>query len=337
MILTTHFLDEADVLADHIAIISRGILRCEGSAVSLKMQLGKGYKIHIPAATEVPTMGFPTRRLQNEIVYEIPDSATAASTISELEKMGHSDIFVNGPTIEDVFLSVADEARPLEETDVTGSERHTTDNILPVESRSRNIEDEVLASASDISSWRQIQVLFLKRCKVLIRNWWAYLIVIIIPIASTPPLIAILKYYSIPSCLDVTADVHAFQPFNIPYASQITTTPLEILAGPSSINETLYNVVTTFPIGRGLNIQDYPNQFVFEESIGSFQHHVATLYTNISLGALYMDNNFSTPTYAYIGDSGILPAMLIQNLWTQIRAGIPIAGYFAHFNSLISV
>ena len=188
MILTTHFLDEADVLADHIAIISRGILKCEGSAVGLKMQLGKGYKIHIPATAQVPNMDFPTRRLQNEIIYEIPDSTTTASTISEFEEMGHSDIIVNGPTIEDVFLRVADEARPLEETDVTGSERHTVDDTLQVDSRSRNKEDEILAPASEISSWRQMQVLFLKRCKVLIRNWWAYLIVLIIPIASTPPL-----------------------------------------------------------------------------------------------------------------------------------------------------
>lgn len=337
MILTTHFLDEAEVLADHIAIISRGLLLCEGSAVELKMRLGKGYKIRIPAAAQVPDMGFPTRHLQNEIVYEIPDSATAASTISRLERMGHSDIIVNGPTIEDVFLGVADEAQPLEETDITGSERHTADNAQPVEPMSRNKEDEILTPATDISPLRQTQVLFLKRCKVLIRNWWAYLIVLIIPIASTPPLIAILKYYSIPSCLDVNADVHAFQPFNIPYASRLTTTPLEILVGPNSINETLYNVVATFPVGSGLNIQNYSNQFIFEESIESFQNHVATLYANISLGALFMDNNFSVPTYAYIGDSGVLPAMLIQNLWTQIRAGIPIAGYFAPFNSLISV
>jgi ABC-type multidrug transport system ATPase subunit len=36
MILTTHFLDEADLLADHIAILSKGTLRAEGSSVELK-------------------------------------------------------------------------------------------------------------------------------------------------------------------------------------------------------------------------------------------------------------------------------------------------------------
>ncbi len=41
IILTTHFLDEADLLADHIAILSKGTLRAEGSSAQLKDTLGK--------------------------------------------------------------------------------------------------------------------------------------------------------------------------------------------------------------------------------------------------------------------------------------------------------
>jgi ABC-type multidrug transport system ATPase subunit len=115
MILTTHFLDEAEVLADHIAILSRGSLKCEGSAVELKAQLGRGYKLRIPGSTRIPNLGFPTTYLHNETVFEIPDSAGAANAVSELEGMGYSDIVVNGPTVEDVFLHVADEAQLPEE------------------------------------------------------------------------------------------------------------------------------------------------------------------------------------------------------------------------------
>jgi hypothetical protein len=203
------------------------------------------------------------------------------------------------------------------------------------ESKDWNNEDESLSAASEISSWRQARVLFMKRWTILFRNWWPYLIVVIIPIAATPPLRAILQFYHIPACLDTTADVHPVQPLNIPFVSQFTS--LELLAGPLSINETLYNVVANFPIGQGLNLQNYSNQFVFETSFNSFQQYVATQYANVSPGALYMDSNSSTPTYAFRGDSGILTAMLMQNLWIQIRTGIPIAVYFTFFNSLISV
>ncbi|XP_035280221.1 phospholipid-transporting ATPase ABCA1-like isoform X1 [Anguilla anguilla] len=43
IILSTHHMDEADILADRIAIISHGKLCCAGSSLFLKNQLGTGY------------------------------------------------------------------------------------------------------------------------------------------------------------------------------------------------------------------------------------------------------------------------------------------------------
>lgn len=43
IILTTHFMDEADLLGDRIAIISQGSLKCCGSSLFLKRKLGSGY------------------------------------------------------------------------------------------------------------------------------------------------------------------------------------------------------------------------------------------------------------------------------------------------------
>ena len=43
--LSTHHLDEADVLGDRIAIISRGQLQCSGSALFLKGAFGEGYHL----------------------------------------------------------------------------------------------------------------------------------------------------------------------------------------------------------------------------------------------------------------------------------------------------
>jgi ABC-type multidrug transport system ATPase subunit len=51
-ILTTHFLDEAEYLADHMAIISRGRLKAEGSTSELKARLGNGYRFSVPPGTE---------------------------------------------------------------------------------------------------------------------------------------------------------------------------------------------------------------------------------------------------------------------------------------------
>lgn len=47
ILLTTHFLDKAELLADHIAMLSKGVLKAQGSSVELKHRLGSGYRIHI--------------------------------------------------------------------------------------------------------------------------------------------------------------------------------------------------------------------------------------------------------------------------------------------------
>lgn len=47
VILTTHLMDEADLLGDRIAIISEGHLRCLGSSVFLKARFGSGYHLTV--------------------------------------------------------------------------------------------------------------------------------------------------------------------------------------------------------------------------------------------------------------------------------------------------
>ena len=45
--LTTHFMDEADLLGDSIAIMAEGQLRCCGSSLFLKKHYGVGYQLTI--------------------------------------------------------------------------------------------------------------------------------------------------------------------------------------------------------------------------------------------------------------------------------------------------
>ena len=45
LVLTTHYMDEADVLADRISVMSNGTLRCCGSSLFLKARFGLGYTL----------------------------------------------------------------------------------------------------------------------------------------------------------------------------------------------------------------------------------------------------------------------------------------------------
>lgn len=45
ILLTTHFMDEADILADRKAILNKGKLTCIGSSLFLKTRFGVGYHL----------------------------------------------------------------------------------------------------------------------------------------------------------------------------------------------------------------------------------------------------------------------------------------------------
>ena len=47
IVLTTHFMDEADILGDRIAIMAEGKVECTGSSLFLKKRYGVGYNLVI--------------------------------------------------------------------------------------------------------------------------------------------------------------------------------------------------------------------------------------------------------------------------------------------------
>lgn len=47
ILLTTHYMDEADIIGDRIAIMSSGKLKCAGSSIFLKNRFGAGYNFSV--------------------------------------------------------------------------------------------------------------------------------------------------------------------------------------------------------------------------------------------------------------------------------------------------
>jgi len=54
IILTTHFMDEADILGDRIAIMASGTIKCCGSSLFLKKQFGVGYNLVLAKILKSP-------------------------------------------------------------------------------------------------------------------------------------------------------------------------------------------------------------------------------------------------------------------------------------------
>lgn len=63
IVLTTHSMEEADILGDRVAIMAKGSLRCLGSALRLKQKFGAGYQVcvtHVYASNCIANTSFST-------------------------------------------------------------------------------------------------------------------------------------------------------------------------------------------------------------------------------------------------------------------------------------
>jgi ABC-2 type transport system ATP-binding protein len=110
VILTTHYMEEAQVLADRIAIINKGKIVAEDSPhVLLEKYGGKKTVVIEETSSELALKfreQFPTADVfGSTISIEAEDASEIATILEFLAKMGHErDITIKNPSIEDVFL-----------------------------------------------------------------------------------------------------------------------------------------------------------------------------------------------------------------------------------------
>ena len=128
IILTTHYMDEADVLGDRIGIMAAGKILCLGSSLFLKNRYGSGYKLTMvkakkhankkigPYLTEKFGQVEKLSEVSSEIMFKISDDKAHLfdEFFSEFdERMNELDIISYGismTTLEEVFIASNAEA-----------------------------------------------------------------------------------------------------------------------------------------------------------------------------------------------------------------------------------
>ena len=93
ILLTTHYMEEADVLGDRIAIMSRGQLQCLGSSTFLKRTFGAGYKLVVTMKAGVidkKTTAVESSAVNTKINNSSGASSTSASSSSSSNTSNNS-------------------------------------------------------------------------------------------------------------------------------------------------------------------------------------------------------------------------------------------------------
>lgn len=208
IILTTHYLDEADFLADDIAIMFKGSMRASGTSASLKHSYGDGYTIKLPYHTEVePVISGEMHRGQarHQTVYRVGTAALAAELVEELERNKLHDYQLSGPTMEELFIKVTGETiQSSEDSSVAekSPKLKATEVIVQV---SEN--DYELTEGKTIAVYVQWYILLCKRFRILKRRWIPYFVAVAFAITGAGVAPLLIKSVTTPLECPVPSDL----------------------------------------------------------------------------------------------------------------------------------
>ncbi|KAK9322462.1 hypothetical protein V1517DRAFT_323218 [Lipomyces orientalis] len=335
LVLTTHFLDEADLLADHIAIVARGVLRASGSPLELKEGFGNGYRVF----SITPGSG-------REMVYEAANGSQVTELVTRLERAGHKELRVSGPQLEDVFLKlVADSDSEiqelLDENDVLFKEEELLEKKQPpsygaLESYSETSslsEKPLLKDGLDLKVGKivglrgQIWTMIWKRIIVARRHPLPILGILFLPIIVGGITMIFIRDYPGGSCL--IQDNVAEQTFRDLAPTNLNMT-YHLLAGPSPVDSaTAAGLIEPYLLAAGqydgmynetaAQIMDYAsliNNVTLVRTIEEFLYAIAVNYSTINPGGVFVD----PPTIAFrVNGPGVVTGPLALNVLDNVR------------------
>jgi ATP-binding cassette subfamily A (ABC1) protein 3 len=218
IILTTHFMDEADILGDRIAIMSEGRLRCCGSSLFLKKTYGVGYQLVIEklaakaaikngdtgaSASTMDALHGNDDRLKrivtdnvheasllsnvgSEMSYQLPMGAASKFTPmfegldEEIDKGIISSYGVSITTLDEVFLLVA-RGESTEKAELASSRQIGSNGATPLAADADKSQRSRMDLENDRLFTTHVKALFRKRAANFRRDKKAWVCTTIVP------------------------------------------------------------------------------------------------------------------------------------------------------------
>ncbi|XP_063592166.1 phospholipid-transporting ATPase ABCA3-like [Penaeus indicus] len=182
VLVTTHHMEEADVLGDRIAIMASGRVVCSGSTLFLKNKFGDGYTLTIMVSEDSNVKDIKTEVIKHlpeatlrssqggEVTFKLPPvTASFAPLLDSLteqkEKLGIRHLGLSLTSMEQVFLRVGDFVEGVDKEPEQGLNGTLYDRI--------NIDDDanngLLDNPQDASKYSSQRFLFNSQAEVDMR------------------------------------------------------------------------------------------------------------------------------------------------------------------------
>uniref|UniRef100_A0A3Q3EBV6 ATP-binding cassette, sub-family A (ABC1), member 12 n=1 Tax=Labrus bergylta TaxID=56723 RepID=A0A3Q3EBV6_9LABR len=221
IIMSTHHLDEAEVLSDRITFLERGGLKCVGSPFHLKDKLGQGYKLTLTKKMQnleseqidnVELKSFiqahvPEARLKEaqggDLVYSLPafNSSNASSyrslltaLDSNLDALQLGGYGISDTTLEEVFLQLGHENTELGDEDCLPTISETVSDTVSMDSFTSDLggstssfSDNIKLTGSTMArgmtlACQQMAAMLTKRFHHSRRDWKGLICQILLPV-----------------------------------------------------------------------------------------------------------------------------------------------------------
>ncbi|XP_072337423.1 phospholipid-transporting ATPase ABCA3 isoform X1 [Scyliorhinus torazame] len=257
ILLTTHFMDEADLLGDRILIMANGQLQCCGSSLFLKNKYGAGYHMvivkephcKVVKITDLVKSFVPKAVLQTtagaELSFVLPNESTDRfeTLFTELEKkknvLGIASYGASVTTMEEVFLRVGklvDSSIDLQAINLPAiqyqHERRTSDWSIGEKTSLNDLMDftddgdyhpieysSVKLNTGVILYLQQFYSMFMKRATYSWRNWKVFTAQFMVPLIFASFALIVAKTFPGPQdSPPLNLTLEKYGPTIVPYA-----------------------------------------------------------------------------------------------------------------------
>ncbi|KAK7199514.1 ATP-binding cassette subfamily A, member 1 [Novymonas esmeraldas] len=293
ILLTTHFMDEADLLGDRVAIMNKGRLQCSGSNMFLKSKLGVGFVLtmsvvsharrepieqmvrsFVPAAEAVGSGA-------GEVSYRLPMASKSAfpDLLSGVEAgipaLGINAYSLSATTLEEVFIKIAEGPESERDADELAAEEKAV--------ASEAVWNVEIETGRWTRRWLQFRAMMVKRFWNALRDRRTQFFQIVCPVACVllAMLLTLVKLFSTPT---------------IVLSSDLYGTTVDI---PLANCDGVLDVKTPFSSRAQMDVwTEITNASVFSEQLNStYAQHANERYGGISCAAAASGETYHSVFY----------------------------------------